>query len=223
MTVSESNVAAFFGNQGFLVCRIPEATEERPDYWIVRNSFRAAVEVKEISESDLEKAVRREVETHGQCDSYDSRDDSKTLRRLISKSNDQLKKLCINGEPGILVVQDVRPFWTKNLWMEEALKQAMFGDFVIWRSAPHPSIMLPTKTTEVQFGRNRSNTGSKNRSVSAVGILHHDSDLGDTTLSLYHNPFAHHRLNLPLASAGKIREFVINTVTQYGQFIENDE
>lgn len=220
MTVSEANVAAFLCNQGFSVQRIPEATEERPDYWIVKNNFRAAVEVKEISENDFEKALRREVEAHRQAGVHKSRDDSKTIRHIIKKASAQLKKLCTDGEPGILIIQDIRPFWTKSFWIEESLKQAMFGELVIWRTAPQPSIALPAKTVATQFGRNKSNTDEKNRSVSAIGILHQSFDPEVTTLNLYHNPFAKNKLTIKFPNPDKTRQFFIDTTAQYGKFVE---
>ncbi|MNG06500.1 hypothetical protein D3C85_1674840 [compost metagenome] len=96
----------------------------------------------------------------------------------------------------------------------------MFGDLVIWRTAPHPSIALPAKTVAVQFGRNRSNTDEKNRSVSAIGILHQNSDPEITTLNLYHNPFANNQLTIKCSSPDKIRQFFIDATTQYGKFVE---
>ena len=220
MTKSESNVKFFFENLGFSVGRIPEASRERPDYWLEQSNFRVAIEVKEITENDLEKEVRLKLEIDRHAGGYESRDDSKTLRNLIKKANSQLRELCTNGEAGILVVQDTRPFWTKSFWMEESLKQAMFGDLVIWRLVRDAITDSIPKTIGPKYGLNRSVTDLKNRAVSAVGILHHNSDPKKSIMNLYHNPFANQRLLLPVVSSEGVRQFYIGSVSDYGVFVE---
>lgn len=220
MTISEENVAKFFTDNGFLTDRIPVSATKTPDFWISRDQFRAAVEVKEIAENDYEKNVRREVEENGHASGVEWRGDSKVLRNLIKYANAQLKKLCAEGEAGLLVVQDVRPFWTVNLLIEESLKQAMFGDRIIWRSAHNVMSAGPSRTVNDCFGGNRATTDQKNRSVSAVGILYWHTDPRKASLSVYHNPFAHHKLLLPPDLSGSIRQFFISSTDQYGPFFE---
>lgn len=221
MTISEDGVARFFTDHGFSIARIPASTTKTPDFWISHAQFLAAVEVKEISENDYEKNARLEVEESGHASGVQSRDDSKVLRNLIKDANSQLKKLCTGGEPGILVVQDIRPIWTLNIFIEESLKQAMFGDRILWRSAPNSTVAVSSTTISDDFGRNRAITDKKNRSVSAVGILYQHADPVKTSLCLYHNPFAHHELVLPLNLCGRIRQFVISSFDQYGHFLEH--
>jgi len=218
MTISEGSVAKFFTDNGFSTDRIPASTTKTPDFWISHAEFRAAVEVKEISENEYEKNARRDVEENGHANGVESRVDTKVLRNLIKYADSQLKRFCSGGQPGMLVVQDMRPFWTLNILIEESLKQAMFGDRVVWRSAPRHLSGGVSKTVGDSFGGNRTLTDQKNRSVSAVGILYLNQDPHKTSLSLYHNPFARHKLILPKGLSGAIREFAISSTDQYGHF-----
>lgn len=119
------------------------------------------------------------------------------------------------------MVQDTRPFWTLNILIEESLKQAMFGDRIIWRSAPNSLVVEPSRAVSDYFSGNRANTDQKNRSVSAVGVLYVHTDPHETSLSLYHNPFTHQELVLPRHLSGIIRQFFISSTDQYGYFFSS--
>ncbi len=219
MTESEVTAEKLFCELGFTVERIQEASDERPDYWVAMGDFKAVVEIKELAENDLERALRIEVESTGSAGVFNYRDDTKTLRHNIKKSNSQLKKLCNGKFPGLLVVQDVRPFWTRSLWLEESLKQAMFGTQIIWRSVPLYGTQAPSRTTSIQFGGGRTTTADRNRSISAIALMSTPSESSENWLSVYHNPFCSIPLNFPEGFASKrIKQFAITRTEEYGVF-----
>ena len=127
-TKSEADTCAFFSSINFDLKKIPVSNlprEKRPDYFFTGNDVRIFVEVKELEENKKERQVSDSINA-GEFNAYDQSNCSERIRNKINDANSQLKKLCVDSNPGILILQDVRPFYTRNLWLGRSIQDAMF-------------------------------------------------------------------------------------------------
>lgn len=220
MTKSEEDTVRFFRSIGIEIQKVSECSEKTPDYHLSPKGCSIYLEVKEIDENDEEKEIRRKVDEFGESGVYDTSPVGKRFRSKIAESNRQLKKLCVNKEPGIVLIQDVRPFVTKSLMPQEELKQAMFGDRVTWRNVPlHQNNNSSAVTADI-YSRNKTTTESKNTTVSAVALLIEHSQTGELTMLLHHNPHAKNPLPESIFSGDRVKEFKVNSTKNYGGFVE---
>ncbi|MEN6474086.1 MAG: hypothetical protein ABFD81_08740 [Syntrophaceae bacterium] len=215
MTQSEKNVIDFFRSIGIELVQIPETDTETPDYKTSISGVEIFIEVKEIIENDYEKDVLKKTEDNTHQYSFDVQPMSKRVRGKITKADCQLKKLCIANQPGILIIQDLRSFFTRSLIPSEEVKQAMFGEREIWVSMPSFGVINKSKITADIFGKNKSNTKSKNRNISAVCLLVDKAETRDSSLFIYHNPYAKNPLPHKLIDHSNVKEFVIPSTRSY--------
>ena len=220
MTTSEKNALKFFSSLGIEIKKVPESTEQTPDYLLIVRDQPIFLEVKEIDENPKERSVLKDIEKFGESGCYDSSPLGKRFRSKIVESNKQLKKKCKNNEPGIALIQDVRSFFTKSIDPQEEIKQAMFGDRVIWRTMPSIQNSQPTKVTADIFSANKTTTAEKNTTISAVGFLAEHYQSGDLLMFLYHNPFARNPIEESLFSDLSIKQFKIGSTRNYCEFVE---
>ena len=220
MTKSEENTIKFFESIGVVIGKVAESSEKTPDYHILQNGCSIYLEVKEIDENFEEKAIRRDVELNGYGDSYDLSPVGKRFGPKIAEANRQLKKICINNEPGIALVQDIRPFETRSLIPQEEIKQAMFGNRVIWQSVPSHKNNFQSSVTADVFGKDKVTTERKNTTISAVALLVESAQTGELALYLHHNPYARNPLPYSIFGSNKVKDYVIDSVREYGGFVE---
>lgn len=220
MTKSEENTRKFFQSIGIDIQKVSEGNEKTPDYHLSVNGFSIYLEVKEITENDEEKVIQRKTDGMGEAGYYDSSPVGKRFRSKISEANRQLKKLCANGEPGIVIIQDTRPFATKSLMPQEEIKQAMFGDRVIWRATPSNHTNYKSKVTADIFSHNKTITEEKNTTISATGLLIEHSETGELTLLIHHNPYAKNPLPASLINNRSLKEYKIDSTKEHGDFVE---
>jgi len=128
MTESELDTTRFFKEIGVDLNRIAEGTEKTPDFYFETGAQKVFVEVKEIKENEDEKKLLRDVEIYGQTGVHDSPELGKRFRPAIQAANRQLKQRCLSGEAGLIIIQDVRDWFTRSIVPQEEIKIAMFGD-----------------------------------------------------------------------------------------------
>ncbi len=212
MTQSEINVQKFFKQIGCKLFKIPETSIKTPDFYLKTTKQKIIIEVKEITENEDEKKVNSQIEQFGETDVYNSCSIGKRFRVPIQKSNRQLKKHCINNEPGLLIIQDVRSFANRSFFYQEEIKQAMFGDRVTWINQDNRKIAADI------FQENKTTTDKKNTTISAVAILIENVQNGVLTLHIYHNPFAKNKLISPVFQSDLVYEYEIESTDSYCNF-----
>ena len=220
MTKSEINTIRFFESIGIDIQRISESADKTPDYCLSINDLTIYLEVKEIIENDYEKSILKQIQRYGESECYDSSPTGKRFRSKIAEANRQLKKICTKGEPGIVLIQDNRTFFTKCLMPQEEIKQAMFGDRVIWKTVPSHYNNYNSIATADIFSHNKTTTEFKNTTISAVGLLIEHCETKELTVHLHHNPFAKHPIPELLFNSERVKEYKVTSTKNYGDFIE---
>jgi hypothetical protein len=124
MTESEIDTIRFFENIGIEITRIHDGVEKAPDFYLEVDNQTIYIEVKEVSDNADEVALIKEVEVNGHTDVHDAPEVARRFRPAIRSANRQLKKRCLSGEPGLVIIQDVRNFFTRSMLPEEEVKLA---------------------------------------------------------------------------------------------------
>ncbi len=220
MTQSEKNIERVFLSIGIAINKVPEDSEKTPDYSFSINGQSIYLEVKEIEENEEERIILRKLDELDEIQSYESKENENRFRSGISKGNRQLKKRCKNGEPGLVVIQDLRSFFTKSFNPQEEMKQAMFGDHVTWCSVPNQYNQYHSRVVADNFGRNRTTTDKKNTTISAVALLFENYETRELTLLIHHNPHAKNPLPNLFSSFHSIKEYRVDSTREYGHFVE---
>ncbi len=222
VTKSEDNTIRYFESYNIKIEKIPVSLylkTKTPDFVISHNDQTINIEVKEITENPEEVTIRKRVE-NGEQVSYDSSPVVKRIREKIREANGQLKKRCKNDQPGILIIQDIRPFITQSIGLSEFIKQAMFGDRVIWRTVPNHRNNYTTETSADVFDKNKKIRRDINTIISAVAMLVSNSETKNIAMYLFHNPYAENKLKQGLIKGELFHEYKILSTTGYGEFIE---
>ena len=219
LTNSEKNVFKFFDDLQIKIYRIPACpTHKSPDFLIKHNMQAIFIEVKEIEENLNETSIRKTF--FGDPISFQSSDVVKRMRDDIEKATSKFGDMCKTGFPGILIIQDLRPFLTQNYWgLDEEIKQAMFGDREVWRNVRTNEI-----TADI-FARNKEMRSDKNTVISAVAYLIENEQNKSIFMNLFHNPFADNKLNICLINDERFNEYRISftslncsSLTDYGNW-----
>lgn len=216
-TKSEINTATLFRSIEIDFQKIDVEKNKTPDYLVEKNGIKIYVEVKEINENDDEIAIRKMAEGDNP-EIYTTDQSGKRFRSKIKEANSQLKEKCKAGEPGIVIIQDLRPLYTLSLNPQEEIKLAMFGDRELWCYV-HPRHMVGKVKDDI-FTINRMTTERKNTTVSAVGFLVVHNETKKITMLLHHNPFAKNKLDYGILRSKSIKQYAISSTNQYGSFIE---
>ena len=108
------------------------------------------------------------------------------LRGKLKNVSGQLKAASRSGCPTLLVVYDNTPFKMYSFHFD--VVQALFGAHSVIVNVPKERD-ADTIVSKPFFGGNRGLTERQNTSVSALAILD-GGPLGETTLRVYHNPYA---------------------------------
>ncbi len=212
MTESEIDTIRFFDEMGCNLARIPECSEKTPDFFIETEKQKIFIEVKEITNNDEDKRLIKEVSTHGQTGMHNTPGVGKRFRPAIHSANKQLKKKCKDGDPGLVIIQDVRDFFTKSVMPQEEIKQAMFGDRVTWISVNSKEVKSDI------FQENKTTTNAKNTTISAVGLMVKNSQNNELTLHIHHNPHAKNKLISPVFVCNSVYEYHIDNTNSYSNF-----
>jgi hypothetical protein len=211
MTESEKDTIRLFNDIKVNLVRIPEGVEKTPDFFVETDKQKIFIEVKEINENEEEKGLLKEIDKKGHV-SGDSPEIGKRFRPSIRAANKQLKKSCTSNEAGLVIIQDVRHFFTRSCIPQEEIKLAMFCDRVTW---------LGVNSGKVQadlFDKNKTTTEQKNTTISAVGLMIKNVQDDSLTLHIYHNPHAKTPLMPPVFESTKVFEYCINTIKVYDNF-----
>lgn len=200
-TESERLFRQFCDESGLVCVPIPCASHRTPDYSVTCSGTRVVCEVKQLQQSQREKAALQEAFSTGSAAAYFP---GNRLRQKLKKISPQLKAEAGCGTPTILVVYDNGPFGTDL--DHETVLQAMFGDIGYPIQFVEGSASKPV-AGEPRFGGNRGLTPVHNTSVSALAALErHD---GRLRLRVYHNPFAAVPLNPDILPADAVVQRVL--------------
>lgn len=185
-TQSEEFFEEFCERQRITLERVPTASNKSPDYRVEFRGVAVIVEVKQLDESDEDRA-RYERAMAGTGPAYFDSTDYRVAEKLKSAAH-QLRPHSKSGYPTLVCIYDMRRL---GMLTAENIKVAMYGEerVVIDRSHPEYDVV-----SAVHPGRNRQCTPDTNRSISAVGLLAHF--VTDLSFSIFHNRFA--RVPLPL-------------------------
>jgi len=211
-TKSEIDTCAFFSSINVDLKRISESkvlNEKSPDYFFTSNDVRIIVEVKQLEENDQELEVADSI-NDGKLVAYDQSNCSQRIRDKIKKTNRQLKRHCDSSNPGVLILQDVRPFFTRNFWLGHSIQEAMFGARTNWRTFPtHLNGYRSRTVADVFSHTGRATRYDKNQYVSCIGVLSADEDSRRSKLTFYHNPYAFFPLPTTYISNLRVRHYEI--------------
>lgn len=212
MTESEIDTIRFFEKIGIEIIRIHDGVEKAPDFYLEIDNQGIYVEVKEISDNADEIALIKEVEAHGFSSVHDSPEIGRRFRPAIQSANRQLKQRCSSGEPGLVIIQDVRNFFTRSMFPVEEVKLAMFGDRVTWIST------RDSRLTADLYEKNKTVTENKNTTVSAVGLMVKNINDQSLTLHIFHNPHAKNMMKVGTLLSDSVIEYKIRDTRSYGSF-----
>ncbi len=212
MTESEEDTIRLFNDIKVNLFRVPEGAEQTPDFFVETDNQKIFIEVKEINENEEEKGLLSEIDKKERVSGYDSCEIGKRFRSSIQTANKQLKKSCTSNEAGLVIIQDVRHFFTRSCMPQEEIKLAMFGDRVTWLSVNTGKIKADL------FAKNKTTTDKKNTTTSAVGLMIKNIQDDSLTLHIYHNPYAKTPLISPVFESTKVFEYRINATKEYDNF-----
>lgn len=212
MTESEKDTIRFFNEIGVNLEIIHEIAEQTPDFLIETYKQKVFIEVKEIYDNEEEKKILKDIKEKKQVSIYDSSEVGKRFRPSIKKANKQLKTRCKSNEAGLVIIQDVRDFFTSSMMPQEEIKLAMFGDRVTWIDLNSGKIKADV------YDKNKTTTNQKNTTVSAVALMIKNRQDNSLTLHIYHNPHAKNILKSPFIESPKIYEYSIANTHSYGDF-----
>ena len=222
-TESEKNTIYFFESFDIKIDKIPDSSPGKsPDFVIKHNGQTIFIEVKEIKENPDEISIRKRF--NGDPIGYSSSGGVERIRGDIRKANKKLEVKCKIGQPGILIIQDLRPFITKNTWgLHEEIKDAMFGDRVVWRTVPNHRNGFTAETTADIFTKNKKMRSNEKTIISAVAYLIENEEKKSIAMHLFHNPFADNELKFGLINDERFNEYIISSnsinrssLTDYG-------
>lgn len=212
MTESEIDTIRFFECIGIGITRIHDGVEKAPDFYLEIDNQGIYIEVKEISDNADEIALIKEVEVHGRSAVHDSPEIGRRFRPAIQSAHRQLKQRCSSGQLGLVIIQDVRNFFTRSIFPEEEIKLAMFGDRVTWLSTINMAVAADL------YEKNKTVTKNKNTTVSAVGLMVKNINDQSLTLHIFHNPHAKNVMKVGTLKSDSVVEYKIRDTRSYGSF-----
>jgi hypothetical protein len=190
-TVSETLFEAFCSAREVEYERVPEATESRPDYWVVAGRLRVVVEVKQI---DPNPDDIRSMDLHAQGKAAAMGGaPGERIRKALRAANRQIRKLADGCDaPGVVVLFNNTPCH---------LYTAPYAVMTAMRGLDVVSVNLSADGGPGAFGAARPGPKSEMRpgvncSTSAIAVLSgaapEDSSVpGDRlALDVYHNRHA---------------------------------
>ena len=220
MTESELSTFNFFESIEIDLFPVPPTQDPEPDFEARIGSQTVFIEVKEIQDNDDERAVIERIESSDQCDAYGSTDSANRIREKLRQANSQLRIRCSESHSGVMVLQDVRSFWTRDIYIHESIKQAMFGNREVWRARPSQRNGYTSRIVSDRFTRDRSLTAKKNRSISALALIVTGQTMDESKMFLFHNRFAKVPFNAARLRCPRFKEYAIQSTDSYGQFEE---
>lgn len=166
--------------------RLPLSKGKSPDYRVTGRGWSVIIEVKELRESEDDRARLERVRAGHKVCGFDSTDTR--VAEKLRKAGKQLRPHSLVGVPTIVCLYDTRRL---GILGPDNVKIAMFGQetVVIDRTNAEYDVV-----SAVHPGGKRQCTPGENTSISAVALLGRRND--SFSLSIYHNH--HARVPLPL-------------------------
>ncbi len=159
--------------------------QKTPDYYIYPNAQLIVVEVKQIDPTKQELEQLKEFETKGWVVSGEGKPGDR-VRNKIAAGGKQIRVKAGDKYPTLLVLyNNVSLFNHANAY---SIKVAMYGLETHLLAIPQDPSQRPY-LVEKKYGPKRKMTIDANTSISAVGVLAKDNDLG-LQLSIFHNIYA---------------------------------
>lgn len=194
LTESETKFETHCAAHGLILQRIERESEKTPDYELTLGSSLIAVEVKELTPNDTDRAnwkqLRESRSVAAYCNSADR------LREKILKGCRQLRRRTRKSRPAILVVYDNHTFDGVDF---TDIKNAMYGSET-WRISESAAF---TEITP-RLGAGQMCTPIANTTLSAVALLAADD------LICFHNVHAASPLDRAAVRSLCSRQFTID-------------
>lgn len=206
MTQSEKLFEQFCEeNKIHFITIIPDkvTSKKHPDYRIICSGITVIVEIKEFSESPLEKLRRLQLITTGSTDTYNPLMDDR-VRKKINRAMPQLKNHANNKHPAIIVLFDnvsIIPLDGLDI------RIAMFGQDIVdigLTNDPSNNVAFAYH----HFGSGRKVSPNYNTTLSAIAHLTFEPDQS-LHLNFYHNKYALLPLNPDWLRGEKIKHFIL--------------
>ncbi len=201
-TISEQLFEDYCAARGIVCARVAESTAPTPDYELQCGEQRIVVEVKEITPNKEEQESERLALERGYGNVV-SHTPGDRVRRKISDCSPQVKARTLGTLPSILVVFDrgrvashVDPY---------NIRVAMYGLEQVYIAVPPIGAGSPY-ATGMGYGPMRKMGPEHNTSISAIGALVMTGPT-DVFLRVFHNRFAHVRLDPALLGSYGVEQF----------------
>jgi hypothetical protein len=186
-TRSEWLFERFCALNGIPFIRVPEATEQRPDYRMILPSTHVVVEVKELEPTSEERAViESDPETFDPTLSYHWGMPGEKIRKKIASAVPQLKALSRGTLPALLVLHDPIRFWPELL-DSDSMRAAMYGIETALIS-PVPAPEGGATILKRWHGGRKKLTELHNTSLSAIAVMFSECDTPQ--MEVFHNWYA---------------------------------
>lgn len=195
-TKSEKIFEEILGRKKIVFNRIAEDANKTPDYEIILDDMRTYWEIKELSENEDQKKLRKQID-QGEVLAIDIQSDG--LEDKIKKAKQQFKGYKVENQPCIIVIADCREFFFKDFNILISLKGLIIGNA---HYAENEDGYLTEIYRELGLLTNRG------KYISAIAFLNEKQQ----DLIFLHNPNTiYPLLNGPLTSLFKHHEFVQKT------------
>jgi hypothetical protein len=172
-TVSEAVFEQFLADNALKYCRIEEAGNPRPDYWVDIAGCRVFFEVKELSEDENFKTGHLQVSSRIMGDH---------IRAKIKRARKQMQFARQQDAPAVLLIYNnidpIHLFGTED----QDFIAAMYGAYTLRISITEGTVV------DSFHGSHKSVTEEMNTSFSAVGRL--APEFGKLVATVFENTFA---------------------------------
>ncbi len=181
-TISEQLFESLCSAKAVSCRRIPAGPSKTPDYEIVLDVQRVAVEVKQLDENDEDKRLNRVLDQRLMIEGAVA--PTSRLRKQIAEGYRQLKAVAREGRPSLLVVYNNAG--VLHYIDSFTVTTAMFGTFGVHLGLSASSGM---QVTGQGFMGKRKITRNTCRQLSALAVMS-GAARGAIRLDIYHNPYA---------------------------------
>jgi hypothetical protein len=187
-TKSELLFRTYCANQSYQIEKVPEDSDETPDFLVSTPLGQLIAEIKELRANKTDKQVA------AQSGHTMVRIPGKRVQKQIDRSKNQTERYLDRQIPCVIVLYDnivaneVRPFYPNYYLSPTDLAFGMYGELkttIFFDKAARKII-----ETRSEFGKNQNLTAERRKEISAVCVLSDFLENNQPCLYTYHNVFA---------------------------------
>jgi hypothetical protein len=184
--------------------RIPtDQGERRADYRVLARTCEWIAEVKEFTPNAQDRLAKKQLDANVLVGVHEVQSRSRIVSKIKSSAG-QLRTLCREGIPGVLILYSPPGIWPE-VTQPYAIMTAMYGLEKV-ALALHPEASYTV--VDRGFGPKRHVGPDRNRWLSAIGAMELRRN-GRVRLAIFHNEFATVRLHHGCIPGRGIRHFAI--------------